>query len=570
MIKVMATYPIRKTITRSITKFLAAMLIFTVFVETPSANAIAPLINSLKSLSNGAANPTLIVTGVNFAADNDKFHFTVDLGTTGLRFDSLAYVDSSHVRFNFTGSAGAGTIKIQAAATAFDPVAGDVSNTLSIDIPDALINQLISFKAPSSMSVGDADQAPIASSSSFLSVETMSNTPSVCTIDFSKIHAVSAGTCLIKASQAGNSTYAAAQDVIKSFTISSAVTGASNTAPTVSPIASNLGSFQYFPDAPISSYAEIIVAPNDVLQGTPTHIQFLVPSRATDGPAVFLVSSFSSDIETTQGYFVTRISLVDKTGAAISYVAGAYEIKMPAGAFYAELYWSSDGQIWQKIPESKTEFLPMDSHAIYFHEKDGSSSILTNQLGLFGYRKAQAPLTLTSPATTLNLGAQMTLAATGGSGSAVVNFGTTTAAICSVTPGGLLTGVKEGKCLLTARKYASSNYIDTLSNTVVVEVKSTKVNTKTSSTVITSKSTCDSLSYSISNSSTSVEATLCPRDAGKTAILYVRSNSSTRKWVDKKVASAIIDENGNVTFKVTAIIGNSNFLHVFVNGEHRI
>ena len=570
MINVKAKYPIRKPITKSITKLLSAMLILTLFVEIPSANATVPLIDSLKSLSNGAANPTLIVTGVNFAADNDKFHFIVDLGTTGLRFDSLAYVDSSHVRFNFTGSAGAGTIKIQAAATAFDPVAGDVSNTLSIDIPDALINQLISFKAPSSMSVGDADQAPIASSSSFLSVETISNTPSVCTIDFSKIHAVSAGICSIKASQAGNSTYAAAQDVIKSFTISSAVTGASNTAPTVSPIASNLGSFQYFPDAPISSYAEIIVAPNDLLQGTPTHIQFLVPSRATDGPAVFLVSSFSSDIETTQGYFVTRISLVDKTGAAISYVAGAYEIKMPAGAFYAELYWSSDGQVWQKIPESKTEFLPMDSHAIYFHEKDGSSSILTNQLGLFGYRKAQAPLTLTTPATTLNLGAQMTLAATGGSGSGVVNFGTTTVAICSVTPGGLLTGVKEGKCLLTARKNASSYYIDTLSNRVVVDVKSTKVNTKTTPTVTTSKSTCDSLSYSISNSSTSVEATFCPKDAGKTAILYVRSSSSTRKWVDRKVASAIIDENGIVTFKIKVTIVNSNFLHVFVNGEYRI
>lgn len=54
------------------------------------------------------------------------------------------------------------------------------------------------------------------------------------------------------------------------------------------------------------------------------------------------------------------------------------------------------------------------------------------------------------------------------------------------------------------------------------------------------------------------------------AILYVRTNSSTRNWVDKKVVSVVINSSGVALFQVDSKIGNSQFLHVFVNGEHRL
>jgi len=85
------------------------------------------------------------------------------------------------------------------------------------------LSQTITFNAIPAMTVTSADQTISATSTSLLSVRFTSTTPAVCTIvSGNKIKAVSAGTCSITASQAGNSTYSAAKNVIKSFVLASA------------------------------------------------------------------------------------------------------------------------------------------------------------------------------------------------------------------------------------------------------------------------------------------------------------------------------------------------------------
>lgn len=85
--------------------------------------------------------------------------------------------------------------------------------------------QTITFSAPTSMTVGGADQVLIATASSGLAISYSTGTPTICSIITGSVRALAAGTCSITASQAGNATYAPAESVTQSFTISSAPTG---------------------------------------------------------------------------------------------------------------------------------------------------------------------------------------------------------------------------------------------------------------------------------------------------------------------------------------------------------
>ena len=564
------------TINLLFTLFLSLALLTNSVILPSIAAASAPAITTATVVANGAISPYIYVNGLDFASGISKFDFNVDVGTTGLVYDSVGFIDSKHLRFAFHGVATAGTLTIQANISAFDPVVDAASNTLSITVPVQMISQLIDFVTPIPMRVDDKDQSLNITTTSGLPLTIISNTPSVCSLAMNRIHVIASGTCSIRVSQAGNSTHAPASEVVKSFEIA-AITGPSNNpTPPINPVATKLGSFQYFPDSPSGGYVDIFVASKDPSQSKTTHLQLVVPSRATVGPAVFLISVFSTDAETAEGYFVAKVLLIDKDGAAINYVAGAYEIKMPVSSLDSALYWSSNGLTWQKIPESQIEFLPNDLHAIFFREKDGGLAVLTDRLGIFGYRQEQAPLTITSSVAVLKPNGQVLIKSSGGSGQGSVNFGSTTASICNTTSGGLVTGISTGKCLITSTKSASGVFADAFSNRLTVEIKESVLDTVSSGAPTTSNKKptstktgqCDSFSYSISTAPSRVQANFCPEDAGKTAILYNRLNASTRKWIDKKVARAIIDSNGIAVFKVSLAISQSQFLHVFVNGQH--
>jgi hypothetical protein len=87
----------------------------------------------------------------------------------------------------------------------------------------AKISQSITFNSIPAMTVSSAAQTISASSTAGLSVRFISTTPKICQIvNGNKIGVVSAGTCSITASQAGDATYLAAKNVIKSFVISTA------------------------------------------------------------------------------------------------------------------------------------------------------------------------------------------------------------------------------------------------------------------------------------------------------------------------------------------------------------
>ncbi|MGI8751555.1 MAG: Ig-like domain repeat protein [Acidimicrobiales bacterium] len=121
--------------------------------------------------------------------------------------------------------------------------------------------QTISFPAPTGVTVGQADSALGATASSGLAVSYTSSTPAVCTITSAgKLHAVTAGTCTVTASQAGNSNYLAATPVTDTFPIAAAAT---STALSASPASSSFGQ-------PVTFTAQVSSASAGCLAGTVT------------------------------------------------------------------------------------------------------------------------------------------------------------------------------------------------------------------------------------------------------------------------------------------------------------
>lgn len=569
---------------------ISLFLIANLLTGIEIARAATPTLSSTSNISNGVVDPNIVVKSTNFATDANKFVFTVDVGTTGLNFDSVAFISSASVRLNFRGTALAGSISIQANTSAFKPVADSLSSTLIINVPDPLIVQIITFDDLLPIKVNDSSQILSASSTSGLEVSFSSKTPNTCRIVSQKINAIAAGECSIKASQNGNTSYSAALDIIKSITISPVVSVMAEKPASGVSNGTTLATVEYSPTGANNSYKDLVLSSSGNGQLGTTKLRLFVPSGATKSRAAFLVSSFSSDSENEQGFFVARIGLVNEFGAALNHLDKVYKINMPRGYLYSEIFWSDLGIMWQRIPETIKESLPTDSHAAFFREANGSVTVLTDQLGLFGYRFPQIGLEVSSPTTNMMVGSQIQLSNEGGSGTGEVIFGTTTSQVCTVTPAGVLTGTQAGACFITARKNASEHYIDTLSNKIIVTVQgAAPVRSKSQgATPVTSKSqgaapvavnkgsasvgqtTCNSLSYSLTLLSNQAQAKFCPKDAGNVAILYVRSASSTRKWVDKELARSVIDANGNAVFDSTLEILTSDYLHVFVNGQPRL
>lgn len=89
---------------------------------------------------------------------------------------------------------------------------------------DTRVGQTITFGALGDKSSSDADFGVSATASSGLTVAFSSLTTGVCTVSTVMVHLVAAGTCTIRASQAGDTSYTAAPNMDQSFTVRQSAT----------------------------------------------------------------------------------------------------------------------------------------------------------------------------------------------------------------------------------------------------------------------------------------------------------------------------------------------------------
>ncbi len=201
--------------------------------QTPAVNytgSVTDLAGNIATLSSGVIptdglNPAIAeVTSVSTPDTDNTPNYTfssTEAGTITYGGDcssatTSATTGNNTITFNTLSAAihSNCTIKVTDAA-------GNESSTLNVSpfTINALTNQTISFTGPSNITYGDSNPTISATATSGLAVTFSSQTSSVCTVSVPTVQILTAGTCTIRASQAGNGTYNAAPDVDQSFTV---------------------------------------------------------------------------------------------------------------------------------------------------------------------------------------------------------------------------------------------------------------------------------------------------------------------------------------------------------------
>ncbi|HZQ61861.1 MAG TPA: FG-GAP-like repeat-containing protein, partial [Casimicrobiaceae bacterium] len=121
------------------------------------------------------------------------------------------------------------TIQAQQAGNTIYAAAPAVNQSFAI----AKAAQTIAFGALTNRTLGAAPFTVSATASSGLTVGFSSVTTSICTVSGTTVTLVAAGTCTIRAAQAGNANYVAAPNVDQSFTITAGQAGQTITFPTI-------------------------------------------------------------------------------------------------------------------------------------------------------------------------------------------------------------------------------------------------------------------------------------------------------------------------------------------------
>lgn len=127
---------------------------------------------------------------------------------------SICTISGSAVNY---AAAGTCTVRASQGGDANYNAAPDVDRNIAVGKAD----QTITFNPPASGTVG-GNAALSATASSGLPVTFSSQTASVCTVSGSTVNYLTAGTCAVHASQAGNANYNAAPDVDRNITVGGA------------------------------------------------------------------------------------------------------------------------------------------------------------------------------------------------------------------------------------------------------------------------------------------------------------------------------------------------------------
>ncbi len=180
--------------------------------------AAAPSVNQSFAVSGGLSSQT-ITFGPLGNKSMGVAPFTIGAtASSGLAvsFSSLTMAVCT-ISGNTVTLVAAGTCTLQAAqaGNATYAAAPNVSQSFTV----IAASQTITFGALGPQTLGAAPFPISAAASSGLPVSFSSLTPTVCTVNGSTVTLVAAGTCIIRAAQAGNAAYAAAANVDQSFVV---------------------------------------------------------------------------------------------------------------------------------------------------------------------------------------------------------------------------------------------------------------------------------------------------------------------------------------------------------------
>ncbi len=319
----------------------------------------------------------------------------------------------------------------------------------------ALATQAISFTAPPTQTLTVTPPALSATASSSLPVQYASGTPSVCTVSGITLNLVSAGTCTITATQAGNGAYSAATPVPQSFTVAQAAQTIGFTAPPtqtmgVAPpaLAASATSglaVQFTSSTPavctVSSTTLTLVSEGtcNITASQPGNSSYAAAPLVAQSFAVALAAqtiTFTTPSNQTLGVTPQALSATATSGLTVQFTASTPSVCTVSGTTLSLVSpgtciitaSQSGNSIYAAAPTQPRSFFVVGAQIISF----------------------TAPSTQTMGVTSAALSATAT------SGLAV-QFASSTPSVCTVS-GTALTLLASGTCTVTASQPGSSTY----------------------------------------------------------------------------------------------------------------
>lgn len=315
--------------------------------------------------------------------------------------------------------------------------------------------QTITFPVIDGVTFGVAPMVLSATATSGLAVSFASSTPAVCTVAGSSLTIVGAGTCGVQASQPGNSTFAQAASVTRSFTV-----------------AKSPQTISFSPLPPMVFGAPTATFTATASSGLPVEFVSLTPTTcAVEGTSLRALAGGTCTVEARQGgdanYLaataVGQTTPIAPAGQTILFVT-IPSTPFSSGSTTANATASSGLAVTY---EATTPAVCRMTGATIFFLAAGSCGIRARQTGSSSYLPASAELTflilqssqeisfVPLPSVLLN-GGPLALSATASSG-LPVSFVSLTPTACTVS-GALLQLVRAGLCTVEARQAGNANF----------------------------------------------------------------------------------------------------------------
>ena len=337
----------------------------------------------------------------------------------------------------------------------------------SFDITVSKADQAILFDAPANQTfaLNGTFSAP-ATSDSGLAVTVTSTTVGVCTIAGNTVTHVSAGTCNLTASQAGNGNYNAATSVNQSVTISKADQAILFDAPANQTFVPN-GTFS----APATSDSSLLVTLTSSTLGVCT-VSGITVTQVTVGTCN-LTASQAGDGNYNAAISVDRSVIISKADQTILFDAPANQSFVPSGTFMAPA--TSDSSLVVTIVSNTLGICTVSGITVTIVTA-GTCTLTASQVGDVSYNAAtpvnqsviisKADQTVSNFISTPAIGefeGSSTLTASSDAYSTLMGvdltvvFGSQTPAVCTVS-GSTVNFITIGVCTVTADQPGDGNY----------------------------------------------------------------------------------------------------------------
>jgi hypothetical protein len=306
-----------------------------------------------ESVNAAKANQAIVITlhaPLN-ATYNTGFSVAANAPGGAVTFSSSGVCSNSGGAFTMTSGTGTCTVEYDQAGNANYNAAPQLSETTTAQ----RAGQTITFGALPDRTVGNPDFTVAATATSGLAVSFAAS--GQCTVAGTTVHLTGAGSCTITASQGGDSNYAAASDVPRTFQVttaasSSQITDTTTTCSQFAAGATGLGEVDYTPRG------------TTIKRVTPSGFSYwLKLSNVPAGPASFTVGqtittgNFSAKFALGGGSAVYTGACAKGPKATIVQTAGGVVVSFtakPAGTYFLNVRYSTAAAVGQAVPNPST------------------------------------------------------------------------------------------------------------------------------------------------------------------------------------------------------------------------